>query len=123
MKPQESQYQDLRLKENKCGEAWGDYTPGTAAAEDDEIEMVIAGDIRTDDVIRRISAEDTDFSNNIVGFEWVAGTAAFREWMHTLQWQAPTHTIGWEETYKLVYSKVGVVCNLRQNAGFKAKEG
>lgn len=86
--------------------------------------MVIAGDIPPpDDLTRRLSAEDPEFSNNIVGFEWVADKTAFREWMHTLHRQASTHTIGWSETYKLAQSKVGVFYNLHKNAGLKAEEG
>lgn len=46
-----------------------------------------------------------------------------RDGMHTLRWQAPTHTIGWAETCRLAHSKVGVFYNILQNAGFEPKEG
>lgn len=96
MRPQGNQYHDFRLKDNRYGDGWGDYTPGVASVEE-ESETVIGGHITPESLIRRISANGPDFSNDALGFEWVAGKTAFREWMHKLDWQSPTYTIGWSE--------------------------
>lgn len=67
-KPLDNQYQDFRLHDNRYGDGWGDCTPGVASAQEAELETSIAGNIPPGGFIRRISADDLDFSNNFVGF-------------------------------------------------------
>lgn len=43
MRPQENPYQDYKLKANRYGDGWGDYAPGFANAEEQELETIIAG--------------------------------------------------------------------------------
>lgn len=95
MEPQESPHKDYKLKANRYGDGLGDYTPDVARAEkeEEELETIIAEYIPPGDFIGRISATDPNFSNNLVGFEWVADKTAFKEWMSKLHWQAPTYTI------------------------------
>lgn len=115
MKPHENQHKDVRLKGSRYGADWEDDAPGAASKEGAELDAVIDGSPP-----RHLHQANLGYGPTLhQQYRWLrAGCRSAG--VHGLDQQP---LLAATNLHNTTQTKIGVLVNLHQSRGFKAKEG